>query len=85
MLSLQSSAEPAAWPRYIGHTEIAMQRAVCVDVARSGLPASAHRVGELWALAPDSAQLQWSYVPIVAWLKPYPAHSCAVARRTTEP
>ena len=73
VLSLARSPEPAAWPRYIGHTEIAMQRAVCVDAAGSGLADS--RVGGLWARAPNSEQLRWSYVPLVAWLKPYPAHS----------
>lgn len=83
--SLQGSPEPAAWPRYIGHTEIAMQRAVCVD-APDGTT-----VGDLWADGGasgaearferggsgrgGSGQLRWSYVALVAWLKPYPAHS----------
>ena len=73
--SLQRSPEPAAWPRYIGHMEIALQRAVCVDAAASLLPLGRRSVGELWAAAPEMPRLRWSYVPIVAWLKPYPAHS----------
>ena len=77
--SLQHSAEPAAWPRYIGHTEISMQRAVCVD-APEGMT-----VGQLWSAGGDASMggvsmgegppLQWSYMELVAWLKPYPAHS----------
>ena len=63
--SLQRSPEPATWPPYIGHTEIALQRAVCVDEPLS--------VAELWSSPPPS--LRWSYVPLIAWLKPYPAHS----------
>ena len=70
MLSLQSSPEPAAWPRYIGHSEIAMNRAVCIDEP-------SQTVGELWATGGTRRRrgLRWSYVPVVAWLKPYPAHS----------
>ena len=75
VLSLQRSPEPAAWPRYIGHSELAMQFAVCVDLAQSALPRRIVTVGDLWAAAPNSAALRWSYVPVVAWLKPYPAHS----------
>ena len=44
-------------------------------------PRGSMSVGDLWengAPPPGrsgQAQLQWSYVPVVAWLKPYPAHS----------
>ena len=87
-LSLASSAEPAPWPRYIGHTELSMVRAACVDEPEYVT------VGSLWDAGPNRRSgaasiggassvddgaigraLRWSYVPLVAWLKPFPAHS----------
>ena len=66
VFSLQRSAQPAAWPRYIGHTEISMNRVACV------VSPSAATVGELWAGGAEPAKraLRWSYLPIIAWLKP---------------
>ena len=39
-LSLASSAEPAPWPRYIGHTELSMVRACAAFAGKSGLVSS---------------------------------------------
>lgn len=64
VFSLQNTPSPAAWPDYIGHLELALQRVLCADTR--------HSVGALWREAPP---LRWSYVPVVAWLKSYPAHS----------
>lgn len=89
ILSLQRSPQPAPWPRYIGHSELAMQRVACIS---GGVPSAAGRaaasdgapaqdilpVGALWASGARGGRskgLRWSHVPIVAWLKPYPAHS----------
>ena len=71
VFSLQQSPEPAAWPRYIGLTELGMQFVACVDAA------DGQTVGALWSKGGTTTEgpLPWSYVPVVAWLKPYPAHS----------
>lgn len=64
VFSLQNTPSPAAWPDYIGHLELALQRVLCADTRKT--------VGALWREAP---LVRWSYVPVVAWLKSYPAHS----------
>lgn len=64
--SLQSTPSPAEWPEHIGHLELALQRVVCVVT-----PLAA---GALWEHGGEQG-LRYSYVPVVAWLKSYPAHS----------
>eukprot|EP00962_Isochrysis_galbana_P005784 scaffold1561_cov73-Isochrysis_galbana.AAC.1 len=117
VFSLSLSPAPPRWPDRIGHSELALQRALCIDDTRT--------VGQLWREGhvqggedggasvgegvggggvdggggggnDDNVAgggvggggggggrrglsinrgLRWSYVPIIAWLKPFPSHA----------
>ena len=66
VFSIANAAEPARWPRMIGITELAMQRVVCVEEGGT--------VGELWRRGSARRTLRWGVVPVLAWLKMFPAH-----------
>lgn len=63
--SLKASPMAAAWPAFIEHPFLSMQRVICVDSPSS--------VRELWAAG--AAEPPWAYVPVFAFLKMFPAHS----------
>lgn len=78
-MSLQSSPMPHQWPPFIEFPFVSLQRVVCVD-------APVLSVGQLWErghvheASADSEgatppPLPWAYVPAVAFLKQFPAHS----------
>ena len=68
-LSLDQSPMAHRWPPFIEHPFLSMQRVSCVDTRAT--------VGALWASGGDEGTdgLRWAYVPVIAFLKQFPAHS----------
>eukprot|EP00966_Prymnesium_polylepis_P100875 2336287-Prymnesium_polylepis.1 len=59
-----ASPMPPVYPEYIGHTELALQKLVCVD-------APGRTTADLWRDGSAAADVPWSYRPVAAWLKPF--------------
>ena len=67
IFSLDRSEAPHEWPPHLSTEALALQRLACVDTELS--------VSDLWRAGRRIDSLEWSYVPVFAWLKGAPAHA----------